>query len=188
MNLLKVNDQQAILALRAHGWSRRRIARELGIHRDTVGRYVRLAAAKPAISTPGSGEVADSKPAISTLGSDGAAEPKPAIPTPGSVAGRQSLCEPLRAVIETGLNVGLSGRRLFQDLAAEHGFTGSYQSVKRFVRQLGQTIAPPFRRMECQPGEELQVDFGQGAWVEVDGKRRRPHLFRAGSEPFPQRL
>ena len=82
-------------------------------------------------------------------------------------------------MIETGLNAGLSGRRLFQDLAAEHGFTGSYQSVKRFVRQLGQTIAPPFRRMECQPGDELQIDFGQGAWIEVDGKRRRPHLFRA---------
>ena len=44
---------------------------------------------------------------------------KPAIPSPGSVAGRQSLCELLRAVIETGLNAGLSGRRLFQDLCAE---------------------------------------------------------------------
>lgn len=25
----------------------------------------------------------------------------------------------------------------------------------------------------------MQVDFGQGAWIEADGKRRRPHLFRA---------
>ena len=25
---------------------------------------------------------------------------------------------------------------------------------------------------------EAQVDFGQGAWVMVDGKRKRPHLFR----------
>jgi hypothetical protein len=33
--------------------------------------------------------------------------------------------------------------------------------------------------VECAPGEELQVDFGQGAWIEADGKRRRPHLFRA---------
>jgi hypothetical protein len=32
--------------------------------------------------------------------------------------------------------------------------------------------------MECAPGEELQVDFGQGAWVIENGKRRRPHLFR----------
>jgi hypothetical protein len=36
----------------------------------------------------------------------------------------------------------------------------------------------PFRRMECAPGEELQVDFGQGAWVVENGKRRKTHLFR----------
>jgi DNA-binding NarL/FixJ family response regulator len=33
MNQLKVNEQQAIVALAARGWSRRRIARELGIDR-----------------------------------------------------------------------------------------------------------------------------------------------------------
>jgi hypothetical protein len=32
--------------------------------------------------------------------------------------------------------------------------------------------------MEVEPGAEAQVDFGQGAWVVVDGKRKRPHLFR----------
>jgi transposase len=32
--------------------------------------------------------------------------------------------------------------------------------------------------MECEAGQELQVDFGQGAWVVENGKRRRPHLFR----------
>jgi len=38
----------------------------------------------------------------------------------------------------------------------------------------------PFRRMESLPGDEMQVDFGQGAWVvEPDGRKRRPHLFRA---------
>lgn len=33
--------------------------------------------------------------------------------------------------------------------------------------------------METEPGAELPVDFGQGAWVVENGKRRRPHLFRA---------
>ncbi len=35
--------------------------------------------------------------------------------------------------------------------------------------------------MECCPGEEVQVDFGQGAFIvdgDGDGKRRRPHVFR----------
>ena len=187
MNLLKVNEQQTILTLSAHGWSQRRIARELGLHRETVGRYLRLAAAIPAlakdIASTGSAALADTKPAISTLGSDAPADSKPAtISTPGSAAvaaGRRSLCEQFRPVIETGLLAGLSAQRLFQDLVAEHAFAGSYQSVKRFARQLGRTAALPFRRMECLPGEELQIDFGQGAWVEADGKRRRPHLFRA---------
>src|SRR5690606_26359864 len=36
----------------------------------------------------------------------------------------------------------------------------------------------PFRRMDCAAGQETQVDVGQGAWVVVDGKRKRPHLGR----------
>jgi transposase len=53
-----------------------------------------------------------------------------------------------------------------------------YHSVQRFVRQLLQTQPVPFVRMEVEPGMEAQVDFGQGAWVMVGGKRKRPHLFR----------
>jgi transposase len=60
----------------------------------------------------------------------------------------------------------------------EHGFSGSYQAVKRFVRQLRQTQPFAFMRMEVEPGAEAQVDFGQGAWVTVEGKRKRPHFFR----------
>ena len=100
-------------------------------------------------------------------------------PTAGSRPGPASLCEQHRTVVEQALGRGLSAQRIHQDLRCEHGFTGSYESVKRFVRQLAPTLELPYRRMECAPGEEMQVDFGQGAWVEADGKRRRPHLFRA---------
>jgi hypothetical protein len=62
---------------------------------------------------------------------------------------------------------------------AEHDFTGSYYSVRRFVRSLEATQELPFRRLECGPGEEAQVDFGSGApVVSADGKRRRPYVFR----------
>jgi DNA-binding NarL/FixJ family response regulator len=37
--------QQSILALSERGWSQRRIARELGINRETVARYRGLARA-----------------------------------------------------------------------------------------------------------------------------------------------
>ena len=52
MNELNVNLQHSILTLAGNGWSNRRIARELGINRETVGKYLLLARPKPAISTP----------------------------------------------------------------------------------------------------------------------------------------
>ncbi len=51
-------DTQAILALHAKGWSARRIARELKVDRETVGRQIRLrrgADSKPANAPTGSG-------------------------------------------------------------------------------------------------------------------------------------
>src|SRR5271165_1140337 len=163
MNELNVSLQHSILTLAGNGWSHRRIARELDINRETVGKYLRLVNSKPAISTPGS----ESHPA-----------PEPAISTPGSTAGRQSLCQPHLNQIEAAVVVGLSAQRIYQDLVCDHGFVGSYQAVKRFVRHLRETQPIPFVRMEVEPGAEAQVDFGQGAWVMVDGKRKRPHLFR----------
>ena len=44
-NLLKMAIVQSILSLHAQGWSARRIAGKLQVHRDTVSRYVRAAAA-----------------------------------------------------------------------------------------------------------------------------------------------
>ena len=61
-NVLKVSLQETICTLDGRGWSRRRIARELGIDRETVSRYLLLA--KPAISTTGSEEAGEVKPAI----------------------------------------------------------------------------------------------------------------------------
>lgn len=177
MNRLEVSLQQAIIALHGRGWSQRRIARELCINRETVAVHVQ--AAKPAISTTGSEAPTGVDPAISTTGSGSGADAKPAISTPGSVGGRVSLCREHLPTITTGVAAGLSAKRIHQDLIGDHGFTGSYQSVKRYVRDLVQQLDLPYRRLECGPGEEMQVDFGQGAWIEADGRRRRPHLFRA---------
>ncbi|HTO72676.1 MAG TPA: IS21 family transposase [Gemmatimonadales bacterium] len=177
MNVLQVSLQQTILVLHARGWSRRRIARELGIHRKTVAAYVDPA--KWPISTAGSELAGGPKPAISTAGSpEEAGSAKAAISTAGS-AGRVSLCREFLPAINTAVAAGLSAKRIHQDLAADHGFTGSYESVKRCVRGLVQRLELPHRRLECAPGEEMQVDFGQGAWIEAEGRRRRPHLFRA---------
>jgi transposase len=174
MNRLKVSLQHSIVTLAASGWSQRQIARQLGIHRETVGKYLRPRDPKPAIPTPGSDASEGSEPAILPTGSDS----KPAIPTPGSLPGRQSLCQPFEAQIQGALAIGLSAQRIYQDLVQDHGFSGSYQAVKRFVRRLRQSQPKAFERIEVGPGAEAQVDFGQGAWVEENGRRRRPHVLR----------
>ena len=106
-------------------------------------------------------------------------ESKPAISTSGKNIGRKSQCEPLAEIILAKVEVGLSSQRIYQDLVEENGFSDSYQSVKRFVRKL--KVIQPERvwRLECRPGEEVQVDFGLGAPTENgQGKVRRSWVFR----------
>ncbi len=163
-NQISMVQTNKIITLCEQGFSQREVARRLGIHRQTVSRYVRLVREQ-------------SKSAIVPPGSEIGGGPKSTISPPGS-AGRQSQCEPYRQIICDKLGQGLSGQRIFQDLQSEQGFTGSYDSVKRFVRRLGQTRPLPYRRMECPPGQEAQVDFGTGAPVWLNGKRKRTYVFR----------
>jgi transposase len=175
-NILKVNEQNTIEQLAAQGWSRRRIAREMKVDRKTVRRYLEAAAKSPTISTPGSAPPIESKSPISTPGT-------PAGPDSGAAAleaetGRPSFCDPHRARIESKVDGGLSAQRIYQDLVVEVGFRGSYQSVKRFVRQLRDQQPQRVWRVEVQPGEEVQIDFGTGAPVVDAQGRRRPWVLR----------
>ena len=61
-NVLKVGLQTTICSLADRGWSQRPIVSELGINRETVGRYLQLA--KPAFLYPGAEEGAAAKQAI----------------------------------------------------------------------------------------------------------------------------
>lgn len=98
---------------------------------------------------------------------------------PNGTGGQASQCQPHRQLILSKLRQGLTAQRIYQDLVTENGFAGSYYSVRRFVRKLGAAVPLPFRRMECLPGEQLQVDFGTGApIISPDGRRRKSHVFR----------
>jgi hypothetical protein len=202
MNQLKMADVQSIVTLHSRGWSRRRIARELGVDRETVGRYLRLSGSSPGGVAIG---VWDSNPASAPAGNEQAPEARPAevavqnqpnappgstgsqtglagSPQAGSVSrpsavsrpsGAPSRCEPWRVVIGQKLEQGHTAQRIYQDLVADHGYAGSYYSVLRLARKLLSTRELPHRRMEVEAGVEAQVDFGRGAPIVcAEGKRK----------------
>jgi len=91
-----------------------------------------------------------------------------------------SACEPFREGIELGLSQGRNAMAIWQDLVAESGFSGGYQTVKRFVRKLHGNQQPQQRAVIfTAPGEEAQVDYGSGPMVRDSktGKYRRTRLF-----------
>ena len=189
-NLLKMAIRDTIHTLHRQGLSQRRIAEELGINRETVARYLRPSQPdpKPAIAPAGSLHADDHpKPAMAPIGSpgpDGASDPAGAptasdsLPPPRG-SGRLSGCEPWRDLITAKADQGLSAQRIYQDLVTDHGYSGSYYAVRRFVHRLEQAHELPFRRIECDPGDEVQVDFGTGApLVGPDGKRNKTHVLR----------
>jgi len=122
------------------------------------------------------------------LGSTGADQinSKPAKAPPGSESaeiavppGSTSRCVGYHEAIVSMLEQEFSAQRMYQDLVADHNFDGSYCSVKRYVNKLRQVHVLPFRRMECSPGMEAQVDFGAAAPIIMpNGKRKRSHAFR----------
>jgi transposase len=69
---------------------------------------------------------------------------------------------------------------IYQDLVSFHGFSAKYASVRRFVRKLGGNQSPEARAViQTAPGEEAQVDYGDGPMVRdpKTGKYRRVRLF-----------
>jgi transposase len=169
-NQLKMATVEIIRTLKEHGWSQRRIARHLDINRETVARYLNADPpdSKPATNAPTG--ILDSKPAIAPIGSDH---------EPTTRSGPKCQCEPWEAQIKAKLEQGLTCQRIYQDLREEYGYSGSYYSIRRYAKRLEQNTLTPFRRMECSPGEEAQIDFGTGApLVTSSGSRKRTHVFR----------
>jgi transposase len=182
-NVLSEEKQQQVIALGRLGWSLRRIERETGVRRETAGRYLRTAGV--ALRPPGGwgrGSAAKAANEV-TAGS----ESKPARVTTGSgppessqLTSAGSACDPFRDVIESGLSRGRNAMAIWQDLVADYGFAGGYQSVKRFVRKVRGAQSPEARAViVTAPGEEAQVDYGTGPMVRdpLSGKYRRTRLF-----------
>jgi transposase len=104
----------------------------------------------------------------------------PAPPPPPGRAPSACACEPYREIIEEALGRGRNAMGIYQDLVDQHGSGAKYASVRRFVRKLSAGRPPQARAViETAPGEEAQVDYGDGPMVRdpKSGKYRRTRLF-----------
>jgi len=181
-NILGDDTQQQVLALGRLGWPLRRIEAATGVRRETASLY--LKAAGIAVRLPRQRRPPEAKPAseVSTDpgGLPAGLESLPPWPPPASRAPTTSACEPYRELIEPALARGRNAMAIWQDLVDDHGFPGRYASVRRFVVKLrGQRTPDAHPVIVTAPGEEGQVDYGDGPMVRhpLTGKYRRTRLF-----------
>ena len=189
-NRLKMEQRQLIFALLSQNWSIRKIHRTSGIHRKTITRCKRELRKNQADNKSsdsddqrifsGSNKVAESVPLV-----------KKQVPPEGVVhfevptdpecntnsAASKSKASIFHEKINQKLQNGQHARSIYQDLVIEDGFDGSYDSVKRYVRRIKAKHPRLYARIEMPPGEEAQVDFGQGAPTLKNGRYRKPWLF-----------
>jgi transposase len=172
LNVLKPHLQTTIWTLLDAGASQREIERVTGIDRKTIRAYqkrfaaVAISANSPGVATDPAGQIPP---------------PRPPTAVTAIAAATASACEPHRDFIQAQLRLRRNGVAIYQDLVDQFGFTAAYGSVKRFVRQLRQREPEQFDRLEFLPGEEMQVDYGEGAPTRVPGtdRYRKPRLFVA---------
>lgn len=164
MNVLKPHLQTTLSTLLGAGKSHRQIERVTGIDRKTIRAYHQRLAGGPSNS-----------PGVATGSASQTPPPWPPARHPLSV----SACEPHRGFIEAQLRLKRNYTAIYQDLVDTLGFSGAYNSVKRFAGGLCQRAPDQFDRLEFAPGEEAQVDYGEGAPTRVPGstRYRKPRLF-----------
>jgi transposase len=143
---LKLMDIRALLLhLRAQA-SDRQIQKDTGLNRRTIKRYREWAQVQ--------GLLDGSLPAPEDLATRLQATLPEKTPPQNS-----SSAQDYREQIQQLLNEKVEVAAIYQRLT-ERGFTGSYSSVYRLARTIQPRHPETATRVERQPGEEAQVDFG----------------------------
>jgi transposase len=132
------------------GLSRRQVARQLGISRDTVAKMCRYAAPPGYVRTQ----------AVS-------------FPKLGPLIG---VIDAILDADETApAKQRHTAKRIWNRLRDEHGFAGGYTTVKDYVRRVRTRRREVFIPLAHPPGH-AQIDFGAAVGV-IGGKRSTLHLF-----------
>jgi len=158
-----VNDILEIIHRLRNGQSIRGIQRDIGHSRKTIRKYRDLAREAGYLDGP---QLPSAEELRELLG--------PVVRPQQS----RSTVEPYREAVEAWLHVGLAWKLIWRRLREIYGYTGSYSSVKRFCRRLEDRDDEGTCRVETDPGEEAQVDFGYiGKCLDSEGRLRRAWVF-----------
>jgi transposase len=178
VNVLTPQQRSTVVTLLQNNVSQHEISRKTGIDRKTIRKFAQAmfaAAASSASNSP----IATGSPGLA----DQIPPPRPPAPAgtqPSALpAHARSACEPHRAWIETQVGLGRNATAIYQELVDCHGLQSRYNSVKRFCRSLRKCEPEQFDRLEFLPGEEAQVDYGEGApsLHPTSSRYRKPRLF-----------
>jgi transposase len=147
------------------GESDRAIASDMHIGRNTVSKYRHLSE-KHGYLNPDT-ELPEVKVLAAVLG--------PAPQPPRTV----STVLPYQQVVEELLELDVEMMTIFDRLRQNYGYTGSYSSIRRFVRHLRPPGVEAFVRVHAAPGEEAQVDFGSAGMLldPVSQRLRQAYIF-----------
>ena len=85
--------------------------------------------------------------------------------TPVKEAGPASTVEPYRAQVLAWREAGIQGTTIHDALVRNHGFTGSYSAVRRFLQAIDNQTPKATVILDFAPGEAAQVDFGAGPLI-----------------------
>ncbi len=160
-----VNEIREIIHRARHGESIHEISRSQCLARNTVRKYLRLAQEHGFLEPD---------------------KPLPEIPCLGRLLGppppprhMRSTVEPFAEHVKKLLDAGVEMQTIWQRLRDEHGYAGSYSSIRRYVNRLFPQEPEIVCRVETEPGEEAQVDFGSAGlqWDSKTGQRRKAWVF-----------
>src|SRR5687767_14501657 len=115
---LDMVTRERVEALLALGWPERRVARETGVHRNTVRRCAQQALPK-CTKTP-------TDPAAPSGAADSTSRAKR----------RPFVAAAFKEEVADAIAAGDSAQVIYQHLVERYGYVGSYDSVKRYVRHL----------------------------------------------------
>lgn len=141
----KVEDVREIIRRLQMGQPIKQIRRDLKLARNTVRKYVRLA-----------GKEGWFQGILPSLAEIEAALFRKSSPVTVSKA------KPFEGLIVELRGKKMESQAIFQMLAHDYAFAGSYSSVQRYVRKLEERTPEAILRIEVEPGAEAQVDFGSG--------------------------